>query len=76
MNEIAVPVATLYTGTTLATCSHKIIMIKIKFFSLLTIICLNFFQCIKFLGKKEDLTPGTGEGGRVLNKYLFVEALP
>ena len=41
------PVTTLYTGTTLATCSQKIIMIEIKFFLLLTIICLNFFQLIK-----------------------------
>ena len=30
--------------------------------------------CRAFLGKKEDLMPGTG--GEVLNKFLFVEAPP
>ena len=55
-----VPVTTLYTGTTLATCSQKIIMIEIKFFLLLTIICLNFFQLTKlffFLRVKNILIP-------------------
>ena len=64
MSEIAVPVTALYTGTTLATCSHKIIMIQIKFFLLLTIICLNFFlftESKKYIDSKFFHSPAQEE---------------
>ena len=39
----------LYRDNTNATCSHKIVMIFLKFFSLLTIICLKCFSTYKIV---------------------------